>query len=472
MHAQRIYGLPHLHLVIQITGAIGLFWLVYFLVNLFRFSGALDFQTYLMAALFLLSASLLEFVTRPKKARFLGGLSKGQNFGVSERQTLFVLVAMCSIFVLLELPSLSRVFLASFMVSYFGWITWTNRFGFRILNRVLYRNRQKGLSPTLLVGSSTTVAEFNENSNSPTSPGTLIQGCVLVDTNSVGAVSTASCPVLGCMADLEKVCSQMEIRALMLLGLSNRRDLVGKFDRMSKEMGIRMIWIDDVAKKFGSGIGMHQMGGYSIISPRIEPLEVPINRLIKRLFDIVVSAIGILLVLPFSILIVGLIHLRYSRGPLFYRQARSGRNGEEFQVFKFRSMSVCKNDTFIQARQNDSRIFPGGDFIRKYSIDELPQLLNVFMGQMSIVGPRPHPIQLDHELAPNTEAYKLRHLAKPGITGLAQSRGWRGETREQRQIESRVRLDLFYIKNWSLALDIRIIFETAWQCVFPPKSAC
>ncbi|MEM1443942.1 MAG: sugar transferase, partial [Verrucomicrobiota bacterium] len=153
------------------------------------------------------------------------------------------------------------------------------------------------------------------------------------------------------------------------------------------------------------------------------------------------------------------------------RQERSGRNGETFQIFKFRSMHHDPGAKFEQSKKNDARIFPGGGWLRKYSIDELPQLLNVFLGQMSLVGPRPHPVSLDEYLQHEDPAYRMRNLAKPGLTGLAQSRGWRGETRDERQLRNRVRLDLFYIHNWSLTLDFRIMGETLTQFIKPPKSA-
>ena len=133
-------------------------------------------------------------------------------------------------------------------------------------------------------------------------------------------------------------------------------------------------------------------------------------------------------------------------------------------------MHVSDNDRFIQARKNDTRIYKGAGFLRRFGIDELPQLINVFTGEMSMVGPRPHPTSLDESLAPDNHNYRQRYLAKPGITGLAQSRGWRGETRELKQIRNRVRLDLFYIKKWSLLFDCRILFATAWELICPHQS--
>ena len=141
-------------------------------------------------------------------------------------------------------------------------------------------------------------------------------------------------------------------------------------------------------------------------------------------------------------------------------------------MLKFRSMKVTDpGESFLPASENDPRIFCGGDLLRRFSLDELPQLINVIRGEMSLVGPRPHPPALDDSLATRCRNYRLRHLAKPGMTGLAQSRGWRGETRTSQQARNRVRLDLFYLRHWSIWLDLSVIAETVKQLIKPPRSA-
>ncbi|MCL4104714.1 UNVERIFIED_CONTAM: hypothetical protein GTU68_004668 [Idotea baltica] len=190
------------------------------------------------------------------------------------------------------------------------------------------------------------------------------------------------------------------------------------------------------------------------------------------MLDLVGGLFAVVFILPPAMLFVYFLQRFQSPGPLFFKQERSGRNGETFEMFKFRSMAVAPDESdFKQATEDDPRIFKGGALIRKLSIDELPQLINVVRGEMSLVGPRPHPLQLDERLVNESPVYRLRHLAKPGITGLAQSRGWRGETRQADQVRNRIRLDLFYIQHWSLRFDIRIMIDTVWQLVRPPKSA-
>jgi lipopolysaccharide/colanic/teichoic acid biosynthesis glycosyltransferase len=159
---------------------------------------------------------------------------------------------------------------------------------------------------------------------------------------------------------------------------------------------------------------------------------------------------------------------------MFFKQERSGQRGRKFQIFKFRSMhdnGVDRSREGEQAKQEDDRIFKFGQFIRKTSIDEFPQFLNVLKGNMSVIGPRPHLIQHDSEFSEQVNIYRTRHFVKPGITGLAQCKGYRGEVTELALIEERVRYDLQYIRGWSFWLDLWILIQTGLQVIKPPKSA-
>ena len=192
------------------------------------------------------------------------------------------------------------------------------------------------------------------------------------------------------------------------------------------------------------------------------PLASLGNRFVKRAFDLIVSSFALLLIVPF-IPIIWLIIKIQSPGPLFFKQARTGMNGKEFMCYKFRSMHVNKDADLIQATENDPRKFAFGNFMRKANIDELPQFFNVFKGDMSIVGPRPHMLHHTEVYANLIAKYMVRHFVKPGVTGWAQVTGFRGETKELWQMEGRVQRDLWYIENWSLWLDIRIMYLTFKQ---------
>ena len=153
-----------------------------------------------------------------------------------------------------------------------------------------------------------------------------------------------------------------------------------------------------------------------------------------------------------------------SKGPVIFKQDRYGLDGRKIKVWKFRSMSVTENSAVVtQATKNDARITPLGSFLRRTSLDELPQFINVLKGDMSIVGPRPHAVAHNEEYRKKVEFYMFRHKAKPGITGWAQINGWRGETDTLNKMEKRVEFDLHYIKHWSLWFDIKIIFMTIFK---------
>ena len=185
--------------------------------------------------------------------------------------------------------------------------------------------------------------------------------------------------------------------------------------------------------------------------------------LLKRSFDLVLSALALLVLSPLFA-VIALAIIIESRGPVIYRQARRGFNGDTFMILKFRSMRVTESGyQMTQALRNDPRITRVGRFIRATSIDELPQLVNVLIGQMSLVGPRPHAISHDEELSRQLAAYAARQRIKPGITGWAQVHGFRGETNSHEQIEGRVAHDIYYIDNWSLLLDIWTLILTVFS---------
>lgn len=192
------------------------------------------------------------------------------------------------------------------------------------------------------------------------------------------------------------------------------------------------------------------------------PLSVQ-HTALKRMEDLIIGSLLLLLVSPLMLLIAAAIKLT-SPGPVLFKQTRHGLRGEKFQVWKFRTMTVCENGNNIrQATRNDHRVTPIGSFLRKTSLDELPQFFNVLQGNMSIVGPRPHAVAHNEEYKQIIPGYMLRHLMKPGITGWAQVNGWRGETDTLFKMQKRVEYDMEYIRRWSLGLDMKIIFVTAFK---------
>ncbi|MGL9681222.1 exopolysaccharide biosynthesis polyprenyl glycosylphosphotransferase, partial [Escherichia coli] len=190
---------------------------------------------------------------------------------------------------------------------------------------------------------------------------------------------------------------------------------------------------------------------------------IGINMLFKRLEDILVSSIILLFISPI-LLIISLAVKLSSNGPVIFKQIRYGMDGKPIQVWKFRSMTVMENDDkVVQATKNDIRVTKVGKFLRSTSLDELPQFFNVLFGQMSVVGPRPHAVSHNEQYRTLIQGYMLRHKVKPGITGLAQINGWRGETDTLEKMEKRVEYDLLYIRGWSIWLDLKIIFLTIFK---------
>lgn len=229
---------------------------------------------------------------------------------------------------------------------------------------------------------------------------------------------------------------------------------------------IRFYIIPDFKRFIKKSVSLSTLGEkIPVVSLREEPLRRTTNKLLKRCFDIVSSLGFLLTVFPIIFIIIAPIIKLTSKGPIFFKQKRTGENGEEFSCLKFRTMNVNKDADCVQATQNDSRVTPIGAFLRKTNLDETPQFLNVLYGNMSIVGPRPHMLQHTEVYSRLIDKYMVRHYIKPGITGWAQVTGYRGETKDLSEMEGRVKQDVWYIENWTFWLDIKIIFLTAYNMI-------
>lgn len=205
------------------------------------------------------------------------------------------------------------------------------------------------------------------------------------------------------------------------------------------------------------------INGIPVVSVYDTPLNSDLDGFIKRIEDLVLCAF-ILPLIALPMLIIAIAIKISSPGPIIFKQYRYGVNGEQIRVWKFRSMSVCENgDTIKQATANDSRVTPLGAFLRRTSLDELPQFINVLQGSMSVVGPRPHAVAHNEYYRKEIKLYMLRHKMKPGITGLAQINGCRGETNTIDKMEARINYDLEYIRNWSVFQDVKIVFMTVFK---------
>ena len=212
-------------------------------------------------------------------------------------------------------------------------------------------------------------------------------------------------------------------------------------------------------------MAISQLGNVNVISLHEEPLNTPLAKFVKRSGDVIFSGLFLITLYPFIWLFCAIGIKLSSPGPIFFRQKRTGYEGKEFWCYKFRSMRPSADADTKQAVKGDSRVFPFGEFLRRSSLDELPQFINVFKGDMSIIGPRPHMILHTDIYSELIGDYMIRHLAKPGITGWAQINGCRGETKELSEMKERVEKDIWYIEHWSVELDVSIFFITIWQLI-------
>jgi lipopolysaccharide/colanic/teichoic acid biosynthesis glycosyltransferase len=241
-----------------------------------------------------------------------------------------------------------------------------------------------------------------------------------------------------------------------------------------QEHGCRLLIHNNLEERYTLPLVPITEEGRHFYTLQEEPLEDPANRVLKRVFDLAIALPVVVLLLPPLCLLVAGVQRWQAPGPLFHVRERRGLRGSVFPMLKFRSMYAGTGDESAEARQaqpGDARVFPFGRFLRRRSLDEFPQFWNVVRGDMSVVGPRPYMPMLDEEFRQVTKAYRTRHLVKPGLTGLAQSMGYRGEILEREMLSRRHHWDVHYITHWSLWLDIQITVRTLGQVLFPPKTA-
>jgi Undecaprenyl-phosphate glucose phosphotransferase len=269
-------------------------------------------------------------------------------------------------------------------------------------------------------------------------------------------------PILGVYEELDKVLSDSEIDIFFIAISVNEYDY---FESLIKKVEGHLSEIKVVPASYeflSLRGGMDELGDLPIVNLQSSPLY-GWDSVFKRMFDLILGTLILVIVSP-MILIISLLIKLTSKGPIFYRQERVGMDGRIFQMLKFRTMKVDseKETGPIWAKENDPRRTKMGAFLRKTSLDELPQLFNVFRGEMSLVGPRPERPHFVEEFRNQIPLYMLRHKTKAGMTGWAQVNGWRGNT----SLEKRVEHDLYYIQNWSIGFDMRILFVTLWRGFF------
>lgn len=436
-----------------------LFFGVFYLVNdWLRVSWLSAPKAYAQILTVMLLAMAGEMATRSDGLRSSAGRApRRMAMSIARRQSLWLAAGFGIFLTLTRDTSISRAFLVLFVVMSFPLFFFANRRGRHWLYKIFPSTSLKMRLRALVLGPADWCASIQDR---------------LEDFREYFETQDP----LVCRSDeaAESIMAKVAERTPDLLVLPSREypyGTVTKLLAMGDRRGFRC-WIPvEMSRQHGRKFEVTDLGGLTVLSPPTLPLAVSYNRMMKRAFDVVVS-VGVIpaVVLPLMA-IVAVIQRINSPGPLFFRQQRVGENGKIFEILKFRTMRLDNDDEARQASSADDRIYRGGRWLRRLSVDEFPQFINVLRGDMSVVGPRPHMIQHEREFEKFHELYGSRRYVKPGVTGLAQVEGYRGEVKGAKDVRGRARYDLFYVKHWCLGLDARLAMQTILHLIQPPAKA-
>ena len=394
-------------------------------------------------------------------------LAPGESLRVAGQQVLWVALCIFTLMFAIKDRSISRLFLGCYLLLLWGLLAGLHWKAPGLLASWLFSERD--VTPTLLIGRRDNAGVLDRWMDRRLHLGVLPVG--LLSDESPSGVPASRIPYLGTIDRLAEVISSHRVAQVVLLGWVDDAAAVERMIQICEAEGCRFLIHNDYGARFARRFIPHEEGGHHFLAVQSEPLEDPVNRATKRMLDIMISLPVVLFVLGPLCIVLWLIQRYQAPGPLFFIMPRAGWHRERFKMLKFRSMYAHGHDVNRQATTGDPRVYPLGRFLRRTSLDELPQFWNVLRGEMSVVGPRPHLPQHDDEFSRIARAYRTRALVKPGITGLAQTKGFRGEISDPEKLHQRVYWDLYYARSWRLSLDIRICLQTAWQMIFPPASA-
>ncbi|MBF2708192.1 undecaprenyl-phosphate glucose phosphotransferase [Flavobacterium soyangense] len=344
---------------------------------------------------------------------------------------------------------------------------YTTFFIFLIVFRIVFMKtlkyvRTKGYNyrRVVIVGANATGERMNRILSKDLTYGYRVMGFFDDETDSDTQLMA---PILGGFEDIEDYILTEKVTEMYVALHISKIEVINSLTLLCERHMVRIKFIPDFQQYTKTNrveITFYGNGNVPVLMLRKEPLEITLHRLIKKLFDLCFSLFVIVFLFPWLFPILMLLIKLNSKGPVFFVQQRSGRDNQSFPCYKFRTMRINKDSDKIQATQDDIRITKIGAFLRRTSMDELPQFFNVLIGNMSVVGPRPHMLSHTEQYSELISNFLVRHYAKPGITGWAQVNGFRGETKELADMKNRVEHDIWYIENWSLLLDIKIMWNT------------
>ncbi len=378
--------------------------------------------------------------------------------------TTFIVLFICVLG--LMRTGIPNLFLFSYyIIVLFGIVSW--RIGMRFFVKRVRRHGQNS-NIAIMIGSKNNVVELYHKISDDASYGYRVNG--VFDDEPIKNFPE-NVRYLGSVSEVIPYLEKNPVKEVFCCLPSNRENDILPIINFCENHMIHFYSVPNVRNYLRRKMKLELFDDIPVLYIRDEPLQKLENKLLKRAFDFSVSSLFLCTVYPFIYAIVGSIIKITSPGPVYFKQERSGQEGCVFKCIKFRSMKVNAECDTLQATEHDPRKTKFGDFIRRTNIDELPQFINVWKGEMSIIGPRPHMLKHTEEYSRIINKYMVRHLAKPGITGWAQVTGYRGETKELYQMEGRVKKDIWYIENWSFLLDLRIIYKTVVNIIHGDKHA-
>ncbi len=472
MITTRARGLANLHAATA-TLAVGVFFWVYAefilryvpVVRLTREVNLLPYFLCVVGGMMLTARDVGRLIGRAQ-AFELGGAA-----AVAARQVGFMAALIFTMMFATQDRSISRLFLGTFLLGSGILLAVLNTWLPRLLSRLVFQRGHR--MPTLFVGRLAALDTLREWIAAKEALG--IHPVGVLSTDEPGPETAGlPAPVLGRPDELPRLLGERAIGQVVLLELPASDAEARGVIETCREHGCRLLLHDNLAERYTHPLVPIEEEGRHFYTLQDEPLEDPLNRLLKRAFDVAVSLPVVVLILPLLSLWVWIMQRTQSPGPLFHVRERRGWQGGKFRMLKFRSMHVAEADDAAEARQasaGDVRVFPFGRYLRRRSLDEFPQFWNVLCGDMSVVGPRPYMPRLDEAFRLQAPGYRTRYFVKPGITGLAQSLGYRGEVRAEEMLRRRLYWDVYYITHWSVWMDLQITLRTLKHLFQPPTTA-
>ena len=463
----RIRGLNHLYYCILAILLTGFFWFYLDLLeHVLGPVGGYEHARYLNYNLAAIGALVFAALNGNKNIQHLLQCDLLSNHRVAVYNILCVAASIFVVLVASRDRAISRLFLFTFLPLSYVLLFFSHRFVPRMLVRGFFSTGN--LQKALLVGPLAKAEKIEKWCTQMLDLG-LEASCFFEGLG--GSEEASPLSISTGLTTLEQVVRRERIAQIILLEVPPRREDLSAIVMICNRLGSRLLVIDDLQELFSRSLSHCKLWGQDFITTMEEPLEDPMNRLLKRAMDLLISALVAGLVFPPLALLVAIFQKLQSPGPLFCQQTRAGLANKPFRILKFRTMHLAPRSLARQTTTNDDRVYPFARWLRRRSLDEVPQFINVLLGEMSVVGPRPHMIVHNRRFTELMTSYQVRSFVKPGITGVAQVKGYRGEARTKEGILERVKLDIKYIETWSIWQDMAIILKTAREVLFPPRSA-